>query len=60
MFHVQFAFSVYFPMKFVVSMMPGLVTCPPQPAKRARSMETGHWIGTTSKYSSKHNIASFM
>jgi hypothetical protein len=60
MFHVQFASSEYFPMMFVVSMMPGLVTCPPQPAKTALSFHTGHWTGTITNHRSKQTIESFM
>jgi hypothetical protein len=46
MFHVQFASSEYFPMKLGVSMMPGLVTCPPQPGNTALSIQTEKRFGT--------------
>jgi hypothetical protein len=46
MFHVQFAPSVYAPMKLGVSMMLGLVTWPPQAGNIALSIQRQKWFGT--------------
>jgi hypothetical protein len=55
MFQVQFASSEYTPMTVLVSMMPGLITCPPQPAKAALSIHTRQWIETISKQRRKQS-----